>query len=347
MTALVVAGAFLGSLAVTLGAGVVLEPDVAYYTSGIGFFPSPVGTLIGTGLGVAGLGLLHASAVAVIVWLVITAAPPAWAVFASLPALFWLVPLGVDAVSAALLAGALLGLGTGALVVAGLTHAAAIPVGLVVTAVQRGMGLPVAGFIGAVLLVLALTPYGAAVPTSGGALLLGAGCALIAVALGFAPAVAGHLELSPALSAVALGVGGVAWFAAASDLERDLDASLVAFAVTRYALPLAVCVLVVGARVSDGRTERPKTAPTGGWNVKLKTFSLMVAAVALVALALVPSAFAQTVPAIPVDDYGDALLSSLATAIGTIFPYAAAITAFAIGVSMVKRWLGHRKATRV
>jgi hypothetical protein len=30
-----------------------------------------------------------------------------------------------------------------------------------------------------------------------------------------------------------------------------------------------------------------------------------------------------------------------------VLPYAAAITAFAIGVGMLKRWLGHRKATRI
>lgn len=78
-----------------------------------------------------------------------------------------------------------------------------------------------------------------------------------------------------------------------------------------------------------------------------KAWFLMVAVVALGSLVFVPAAFAQTVPAIPVGDYGDALLSSLATAIGTIFPYAAAITAFAIGVGLVKRWLGHRKATQV
>lgn len=78
-----------------------------------------------------------------------------------------------------------------------------------------------------------------------------------------------------------------------------------------------------------------------------KRFGLVVSLVVVLALVVVPAAFAQTVPAVPVDQYGDALLSSLATAIGTIFPYAAAITAFAIAVGMVKRWLGHRKATRV
>ena len=56
---------------------------------------------------------------------------------------------------------------------------------------------------------------------------------------------------------------------------------------------------------------------------------------------------AVTVPAIPVSDYGDSLLSALATAVSDVFPYAAAITAFAIGVGLVRRWLGHKRATRI
>jgi hypothetical protein len=76
-------------------------------------------------------------------------------------------------------------------------------------------------------------------------------------------------------------------------------------------------------------------------------FLITTALVSAVALIVSASAFAVTVPAVPVSDYGDSLLTSLAAAIATIFPYAAAITAFAIAVGMVKRWLGHRKATRV
>jgi hypothetical protein len=65
-------------------------------------------------------------------------------------------------------------------------------------------------------------------------------------------------------------------------------------------------------------------------------------------VAAVPAfAVGPTVPTLDVGSYGDQLLSSLGTAISSIFPYAAAITAFAIGVGMVKRWLGHRKATKV
>jgi len=80
---------------------------------------------------------------------------------------------------------------------------------------------------------------------------------------------------------------------------------------------------------------------------RLKTFGLTLVVTALGALVFSSLALAVTVPAVPVDEYGDSLLTSLAAAIADIFPYAAAITAFAIAVGMVKRWLGHRKATRV
>jgi len=81
----------------------------------------------------------------------------------------------------------------------------------------------------------------------------------------------------------------------------------------------------------------------------MKKFLYTIGATATVALASVTSALAvpPTVPAVPVSDYGDGLLSGLATGISQVFPYAAAVTAFAIAVGMVKRWLGHRKATKV
>jgi len=76
-------------------------------------------------------------------------------------------------------------------------------------------------------------------------------------------------------------------------------------------------------------------------------FLLTLASVSALALAAVESAMAVTVPAVPVSAYGSSLLTAVADVIGDILPYAAAITAFAIGVGMLKRWLGHRKATRV
>jgi len=54
-----------------------------------------------------------------------------------------------------------------------------------------------------------------------------------------------------------------------------------------------------------------------------------------------------TVPDVPVSGYANALLTAVANVITDILPYAAAITAFAIGVGMLKRWLGHRSASRI
>jgi len=106
-----------------------------------------------------------------------------------------------------------------------------------------------------------------------------------------------------------------------------------------------LCYGCIRLRGSHGRTGRPKTVPVGGNN--MKRLSLLLLVVSVSALALASSALAVTVPAIPVDDYGDALLSGLATAVSAVLPYAAAVTAFAIGVGMIRRWLGARKATKV
>lgn len=80
----------------------------------------------------------------------------------------------------------------------------------------------------------------------------------------------------------------------------------------------------------------------------MKRFGIILGLTALVALSVVGlAAAAPVVPAVPVSSYGDSLLSSLGTAVGQVFPYAAAVTAFAIGVGLVKRWLGSKKATKV
>ena len=90
----------------------------------------------------------------------------------------------------------------------------------------------------------------------------------------------------------------------------------------------------------------PKNAATER-GFAMRKFLLMGVVASLGALVFASVGMAQTVPAIPVDAYGDTLLSGLATAVGAVLPYAAAITAFAIGVGMIRRWLGSRKATKV
>lgn len=81
--------------------------------------------------------------------------------------------------------------------------------------------------------------------------------------------------------------------------------------------------------------------------MKVKRFGLTLAVVGVFSAIMVQSALAVTVPTIPVDTYGDALLDGLATAVTAVLPYAAAVTAFAIGVGLLRRWLGARKATKV
>lgn len=79
----------------------------------------------------------------------------------------------------------------------------------------------------------------------------------------------------------------------------------------------------------------------------MKRNFLILAAVGAFAAIFVGDALAVTVPNVPVSSYGSSLLTAVADVITDILPYAAAITAFAIGVGMLKRWLGHRSASRI
>lgn len=84
-----------------------------------------------------------------------------------------------------------------------------------------------------------------------------------------------------------------------------------------------------------------------GMDGTVKRFTVLALSVGLSALVFASSALAVTVPDIPVAAYGNSLLTGLAAAVTDVLPYAAAITAFAIGVGMIRRWLGAKKATRV
>lgn len=54
-----------------------------------------------------------------------------------------------------------------------------------------------------------------------------------------------------------------------------------------------------------------------------------------------------TVPTVDPSGYGDTLLANIGTQLSAVLPYAAAFTAFAIGVAFIKGWIGRRKATQV
>jgi hypothetical protein len=256
------------SLLVTLGAGVELVPDVGLYISGVGLYPSPLGTGLGE---VGGRGLLaavHALAVAGVVSGLVRRRVPPRGVLAALPVLLWLVPLGVDAPAAALLALAAGRPGArGWAWVAATVHLAALApaVGLYLSdggrRARAGTGALLVG-----LLALALTPYGGALVELDFRAVLFAVPAMVCVCLvGLAPvAVLGFPgRKGSELAGVGLGVAAVVAYASIAHRISDADVGTGLFASTRYLLPFTVAFLIA-AQVSDGRTERPTTAPTGG-----------------------------------------------------------------------------------
>jgi hypothetical protein len=329
------------SLGLTLGLHVQLVPDVDLYLgSGIALYPSPLGTAVGSTLGYLGLAALHALAVGFLVVCVAHARPSRARLALAAPLLWWVAPLGVDAIAAALvLAGVVLGW-RGLLLLAGGFHLAALPIAAATW--LRSAPLIGALIVGTGALGLYLTPYGSSLPARLELVALGVPAALVVLLLGIAPALAGGYVSRPVL----LGTAVVVLYATTAHVQSGIGFGLSVFAASRYALPLSLIALVLSA---ERRAERPTTAPIGGKGMLQRAYTVVGASLglALAGLVLAPAAFAQTVPAVPVSTYGSSLLNSLATAIGQIFPYAAAITAFAIGVGMVKRWLGHRKATRI
>ena len=129
--------------AVSSASGVPLEPDATYYTSGFALFPSPIGTLIGE-FGYPGLTVANGCAIFAIILLVgaisreLGGVPLlAQALAIALAPDGWFRDVGMDAPAIALLLGALLlhlrhrsGLSLALVVLAALTHLAALPLTL-------------------------------------------------------------------------------------------------------------------------------------------------------------------------------------------------------------------------
>lgn len=310
---------------------------------GFALYPSPLGTALLALGGVGALIVVHAVSVGVLAALVVKVRPSLPLILAASPVALWVLPLGVDATAALLLVGGLVYGVRGSLLSAVGLHMAAGPlVAAHLFSRNRLAGVAACG-VGA--LALSLTPYGSVFPSTGealGTLLVALPRAAVVLLLACAPLLVARVDAGRFVPAF-VGTTAIVLYATTAHVESGIGFGLSVFAASRYALPLSIVALVLGA---TRRSERPTTAPRSE-KPPMRKLSLMLGVVAIAALFVVPAAFAQTVPAIPVDEYGDSLLSSLASAIGQIFPYAAAITAFAIGVGMVKRWLGHRKATRV
>lgn len=54
-----------------------------------------------------------------------------------------------------------------------------------------------------------------------------------------------------------------------------------------------------------------------------------------------------TVPTVDPSAYGDTILNNVGSQLTAVLPYAAAFTAFAVGVMFIKGWIGRRKATQI
>ena len=250
------------SYVVTLGLGVYLVPDVQNILgASFGLYPSPVGTAVGDAAGVGGLALVQALAVGAIAYLVAREAPPWRAVLGGLPVLWWLAPLGVHVLGVLLLVLGLVYGRTWALATAGLAHLGAVPVAVAQLVVRRrpvalagGAALILGGVVG-----LAVTDYGLALRSGligPREIALAAICGLVTVALGFGPTAASNAPARP-LMPFAVATFGLTVFSTAGDFTRANDPSLgvVLFAGSRYALPLAVCAVLLAARGSDGRSD--------------------------------------------------------------------------------------------
>lgn len=70
-------------------------------------------------------------------------------------------------------------------------------------------------------------------------------------------------------------------------------------------------------------------------------------AIAGASMVVAGDAMAVTVPTVDPSGYGSTLLSNIGSQLAAVLPYAAAFTAFAIGVAFIKGWIGRKKATQV
>jgi len=260
------AGVAVGGLALAVTAwwGVWLTPDMSLYLgSGFGLYPS----VFGTALGAAGptvFVVAHGAAVGCLGWGIARARPSLVAVALSLPVLWWVFPLGVDPIAAALLAGAWAGAGGLAWLAIGI-HYAALPVAAALWVWRSRYGLLLAGGCAALGLVLATaTPYGAAFGLSVETGVRAVPAFVVVMLIASAPMLAGCVTGSGVslVLPVWLGTAAVVGYATVAHAASGVAFSLSVFSSSRYALPLTVVLLLaqratwaIGA-ASDGSGER-------------------------------------------------------------------------------------------
>ena len=151
-----------GSLFLTLGMGLQHNHDATLYTSGFSFFPSPLGTTLGTLLGIEGLAIVQALVIGAAATSLVALRVPLRSIAVAFPVLIWIAPLGVDVIAGALFAwGWWRGRERWYWIAAGF-HLSAL---LLVVAVSRARWIAALALaLGVTLLVI--TPYGAGLRTA-------------------------------------------------------------------------------------------------------------------------------------------------------------------------------------
>jgi hypothetical protein len=233
--------AAVGSLLLTLGFGLHYWPDVRLYTSGVSLFPSPLGTLIGTALGMEGLAVVQALCCGAIAGGLVLLRPPFRAVIVATPVLVWCSILGVDVLAAVLfVAGYWLDRGW-LRWASGLVHLSEL---LLVVAASRLRWALACVVVGSGLLLA--TPYRAGLVGSFAVLPQALAAGALVALVGLLPVLMTRsLERAHVLLACGVGVG--VGFAVRHDLAVGWPWYWTTTHTLRYALPLVLVGLVASA----------------------------------------------------------------------------------------------------
>lgn len=249
-----------GSLFLTLGLGLQNSPDATLYTSGVSLFPSPLGTVFGTMLGITGLAILQALVIGVLATSFVALRVPLRSVAVALPVLIWIAPLGVNVIAAAAFVWGWARRSELLYWTAAGFHLASLLLVVVMSRVRWIAGLALA-FGGALIVV---TPYSAGLRIGDEAERLPQALAggLFVATLALLPGlVAGVRVWEPLYLALGVAVALGTAYAVRYDLSDGYVVWTSVPQTFRYALPVVFVCFVEAARIRD---KRSRPTPLGG-----------------------------------------------------------------------------------
>lgn len=242
-----------GSLSLTLGLGLQNSPDATLYTSGVSLFPSPLGTVLGTMLGITGLAIFQALVIGVLATSFVALRVPLRSVAVAVPVLIWIAPLGVNVIAAAAFAWGWARRSELLYWTAAGFHLASLLLVVVMSRVRWIAGLALA-FGGALIVV---TPYSAGLRIGDEAERLPQALAggLFVATLALLPGlVAGVRVWEPVYLALGVAVALGTAYAVRYDLSDGYVVWTSVPQTFRYALPVVFVCFVEAARVRDKRS---------------------------------------------------------------------------------------------